>query len=232
MAIINALTDTWNNVATTFTAIKMTVTDTTSAAGSKLIDLLVGASSKFSVGKDGSVTAAGAYSGTTAVFSGSTLDVSGTGATITFNTATLSRSGGTGAVVLAAGSSGHVVKLNTGATEILAVNTGGVSVPSGLLYAFSSTTASDGTYDAGMARKAAKVVEFNNGTKGSYAGSAFGAGSQTVSQLTAAATVGAGARSFVTDSTATLTAGIGATVTGGGANGVPVVSNGTNWLIG
>lgn len=55
MAIINALTDTWNNVATTFTAIKMTVTDTTSASGSKLIDLLVGASSKFTVLKTGSV---------------------------------------------------------------------------------------------------------------------------------------------------------------------------------
>lgn len=229
MAIINALTDTWNNVATTFTAIKMDVTDTTSAAGSKLIDLLVGASSKFSVGKDGSVTAAGAYSGTTAAFSGATLNVNGTSATITFNSATLSRNGGTGAVTLAAASSGQVVKLNTGATEILAGNTGGVSVPSGLKYAFSSTSASDGTFDASMARKAAKVIEFNNGTSGSYAGSAYGAGSQTVAQLTAAATAGAGARSFVTDATATTFL---STVAGGGANKVPVVSDGANWLIG
>lgn len=47
------LTDTWNNVATTFTAIKMNATDTASAAGSLLIDLQVGGSSKFSVRKDG-----------------------------------------------------------------------------------------------------------------------------------------------------------------------------------
>jgi hypothetical protein len=45
------LTDTWNNVATTFTAIKMNATDTASAAGSMLIDLQVGGGSKFSVSK-------------------------------------------------------------------------------------------------------------------------------------------------------------------------------------
>ena len=41
-----------------------------------------------------------------------------------------------------------------------------------------------------------------------------------------------GARDFVTDATQTLTAGIGATVAGGGANVVPVFSDGTNWKIG
>lgn len=41
-----------------------------------------------------------------------------------------------------------------------------------------------------------------------------------------------GARAFVTDSNATLAAGIGNTVVGGGANFVPVFSNGSNWLIG
>lgn len=86
-----------------------------------------------------------------------------------------------------------------------------------------------GTYDIGEGRKAAGVHEFNNGTRGSYAGCAWGAGSQTVAQLPAAATAGAGARSFVTDATAT---NFLSTVAGGGVNGVPVVSNGTNWLIG
>lgn len=51
----------------------------------------------------------------------------------------------------------------------------------------------------------------------------------TVAGLTAAATAGAGARSFVTDATATTFL---STVAGGGANKVPVVSDGTNWLIG
>jgi hypothetical protein len=51
----------------------------------------------------------------------------------------------------------------------------------------------------------------------------------TVAGLPAAATAGAGGRAFVTDATATTFLSI---VAGGGANAVPVVSNGTNWLIG
>jgi hypothetical protein len=51
------LTDTWNAGATTFTAIKMDVTDTASASGSLLLDLQVGGSSKFSVSKAGSANA-------------------------------------------------------------------------------------------------------------------------------------------------------------------------------
>ena len=49
-----------------------------------------------------------------------------------------------------------------------------------------------------------------------------------VASLPAAATAGAGARAFVTDATATTFL---STVAGGGANKVPVVSDGTNWLI-
>jgi hypothetical protein len=53
------LTDTWNAGGTTFTAIKMNVTDTASAAGSILIDLQVGGVSQFKVTKAGAVTAVG-----------------------------------------------------------------------------------------------------------------------------------------------------------------------------
>lgn len=49
------MADTWNAGSTTFTAIKMNVTDTASAAASLLMDLLVGGTSKFSVRKDGRV---------------------------------------------------------------------------------------------------------------------------------------------------------------------------------
>jgi hypothetical protein len=52
--VFNA-TQTWNNVATTFTSIKLNVTDTTSATASLLADFQVGASSKFAVRKDGSM---------------------------------------------------------------------------------------------------------------------------------------------------------------------------------
>lgn len=51
----------------------------------------------------------------------------------------------------------------------------------------------------------------------------------TVATLPAAATVGTGARSFVTDANATTFASI---VAGGGSNQIPVYSDGTNWRIG
>ena len=57
-------------------------------------------------------------------------------------------------------------------------------------------------------------------------------GPLTVATLPAAASVGAGARAFVTDSSATLATGIGNTVVGGGANKVPVYSDAAAWKIG
>lgn len=51
----------------------------------------------------------------------------------------------------------------------------------------------------------------------------------TVATLPSAATMGAGARAFVSDANATTFA---STVVGGGANPVPVYSDGTNWKIG
>jgi hypothetical protein len=51
----------------------------------------------------------------------------------------------------------------------------------------------------------------------------------TVSTLPSAATSGVGARSFVSDANATTFASI---VAAGGANKVPVYSDGTNWRIG
>lgn len=53
----------------------------------------------------------------------------------------------------------------------------------------------------------------------------------TVATLPSAATVGAGAHTYVTDSNATFAAGLGNTVAGGGANFVRVTSDGTNWKI-
>jgi hypothetical protein len=53
MAYIYDLADTWADGATTFTAIKMNVTNTASAAGSLLMDLQVGGVSRFLVGRSG-----------------------------------------------------------------------------------------------------------------------------------------------------------------------------------
>lgn len=51
----------------------------------------------------------------------------------------------------------------------------------------------------------------------------------TVAELESAATLGAGARSFVSDADTTT---FGTIVSGGGSNNIPVFSNGSNWLVG
>lgn len=58
-ANIYDMADTWNNAGTTFTAIRMNVTDTASQAASLLIDLLVASASKFSVIKNGDIKVGG-----------------------------------------------------------------------------------------------------------------------------------------------------------------------------
>ena len=61
-------TQTWNSGATTFTSLLLNVTDTASAAGSLLMDLQVGGSSRFSVRKDGFVVFPGTGIGVTNVY--------------------------------------------------------------------------------------------------------------------------------------------------------------------
>lgn len=98
----------WNNVATTFNGIKLNITDTASAAGSKLIDLQVGTVTKFNVTKAGNVTAAG------------TLDVTGastlTGA-VTFKGAAKSDSA-TAGIGYATGAGGAVTQLTSRTTGV------------------------------------------------------------------------------------------------------------------
>ncbi len=53
-----------------------------------------------------------------------------------------------------------------------------------------------------------------------------------VGSLPSASTAGAGSRAFVTDGSTTVILGLGLTVAGGGANKVPVYSDGTNWIVG
>lgn len=57
-------TGTWNNAAVTFDLISGAITDTASAAVSRLINLSVGGTSQFAVTKAGAITSAGSYTGT------------------------------------------------------------------------------------------------------------------------------------------------------------------------
>lgn len=195
---------TWNSGGTTFAADFMNVTDTASAAGSLLIDRQVGGVSQFKVSKAGALTVSGS------IGSSGTFDLVPSTASYTLRLAT---------------SGFYPITSNN---VDLGFASGGFSWKSLQLVGRVGFD-NGGSIVCAMARKANGVIEFNNGTTGSYTGSAFGAGSQTVAQLPAAATAGKGARSFVTDASATTFL---STVAGGGANNVPVVSDGTNWLIG
>lgn len=64
---IRSITDTWTDGATTYTAIKMNVTDSASAAASSLLALQVGGSTLHDVGKDGAVTVTSAAADALAV---------------------------------------------------------------------------------------------------------------------------------------------------------------------
>ena len=86
------MVDTWNAGATTFTAVKMNVTDTASAAGSLLMDLQVGGSSRFNVSKTGSlklgVNPTGTnQAGTSVIIAGSQGTGTGAGGSIVFQVA-------------------------------------------------------------------------------------------------------------------------------------------------
>jgi len=83
--------------------------------------------------------------------------------------------------------------------------------------------------DTGLARDSAGVVKITDGSIGTGYLKLI---PTTVGALTPAATVGAGTKSFVTDSTSTLSAHHGQAVVGGGNNFVPVFSDGTNWIVG
>jgi hypothetical protein len=64
---IRSVTDTWTDGGTTYTAIKMNVTDSASASGSLLQDLQVGSATKFKVAKTGATTVTAAVAGALSV---------------------------------------------------------------------------------------------------------------------------------------------------------------------
>jgi hypothetical protein len=138
---------------------------------------------------------------------------------------------------------GSNITFGGSSTHWASLNASGIDIPSGKILAFDSGTDPSGSaWDVALKRNAAGVVEVDSGTGGTYRdlklrnllagggnGSYVQTPSMTVANLASASTAGAGARAFVTDATATTFL---STVAGGGANKVPVVSDGTNWLIG
>jgi hypothetical protein len=185
--VIN-LSQTWNNAATTFTGLKLNVTDAASAASSKLLDLQVNGTSKITASNEGAIPTLELVSGGT-IF----VDRDSTNGIIIGNYADRS--------------------IRLGSTTSLNFCT------------VSPTTGSD----LQIKREQANVLVVTDGSTGTGYLKLI---PTTVGALTAAATVGAGTKAFVTDSTSTLSSHHGQAVVGGGSNFVPVFSDGTNWIVG
>lgn len=196
------LTQTWNNGAVVFTGYKFNITNTASDSSSKALDVLV--------------------AGTTSIF---TVFASGQtncyGGQIFGNTGNISMPSGAtlawiGNVALVSDAAGILAQRNsTNAQTLRVYNT----------YTDASNYERHGiTWSSNIC-----YVKNENAGTGSARLMIPVTGSTTVASLPAAATAGAGARCFVTDANATTFL---STVAGGGANKVPVVSDGTNWLIG
>jgi hypothetical protein len=180
----------WNNAATTFTGLKLNVTNTASAAASNLLDLQVGGTSRFSVKSTGLLLfEAGGHEFLTDA----------------------------NALVLTNSSGGRSFLTRTDFSLIPSTS----QLKWGNLASFAS--------DTGLARDSAGVVKVTDGSTGT---GYLKLTPTTVGALTAAATVGAGTKAFVTDSTSTLSAHHGQIVVGGGSDFVPVFSDGTNWIVG
>lgn len=203
---------TWNNAGVVFNGVKINITDTASNAASLLFDLQRNGSSQIRCTKDGLLTAVGGFS-TSNYYAGYGtnnrlyLDES-VGVIKFFNGSNTSYLAVDAANTLGLRNGANAHALNVYNTYTDASNYERVSV------LWSSNVAYLRPQNAGTG--SARILVYQSG-------------STTVASLPSAATAGAGARAFVTDATATTFL---STVAGGGANKVPVVSDGTNWLIG
>jgi hypothetical protein len=220
------LTQTWNNAAVTFNGIKLDVTQTAFSTSSLLALFRVGGADKLGIWSDG----LGLY-----IPSGS------------FSVSTSKVSGGTGRVAIL-NTSGAIVRSgsrygwSSGATDTsgaadlalyrdAAANLAQRNGTNAQTFRVYNTYTDASNYERVNLTWSSNVCYLKPDSLGTGSARLFVpvTGSTTVGSLPAAATAGAGARSFVTDATATTFL---STVAGGGANAVPVVSDGTNWLIG
>lgn len=186
----------WNNAATTFTGLKLNVTDTASAADSKLLDLQVGGVSAVQIKDD----------------------------EIKYNSSTVALYTGTGA-----GGSVDIGGIGSIQTVPLRATYSFITIANRAQLGFTIGSNINTGIDIAIARDSAGVLAITDGSTGTGYLKLI---PTTVGALTAAATVGAGTKAFVTDSTSTLSLHHGQVVVGGGSNFVPVFSDGTNWIVG
>lgn len=221
---------TYNNIAVDFATIQIAVTDTASSSASEPFGVSIGGNRLFTVrvpigaGSGGiTVTRAG----------GNPYVLSLQNTAIAFGQIAggtawcwLGGTGG-GSIGFGSASGGDAIILRDGAANTIAVR----NDTSAQAFRVYNTWTDASNYERIGVRWASNIA---------YVGpEAAGTGSNrqiiykytpvTVASLPSAATAGAGATSFVSDANATTFASV---VAGGGANNVPVYSDGTNWRIG
>jgi hypothetical protein len=270
MSYIYNLADTWGDGATTFTAIKMNVTDTASASASLLMDMQVGGASKAKIAKTGMLTINGASFAVPTPDAGTLIHLngSGTGAqtrvlvdTISTNTRSIfamrrARDAGSGVpgAVQSGDQLGAFFTFGYDGTTFTSSSRAGFTFECTENWSATNQGTRVGiTTTLNTTTSAASRFYFQNGfwtvsaTGGDQGADTINASSYyangniiadtnglvrtrsyTAATLPAATSI-AGARAFVSDANATTFASV---VAGGGANGVPVYSDGTNWRIG
>lgn len=147
MANIYDMADTWNNGATTFTAIKMNVTDTASNAASLLMDLQVGGTSQAKIDKTGTLTLNGVSSVGAKI--ASTAQFRTAGLTLGYN--------GAGGSAIAVSDSGF-------AAVSFVAGLNGALVPGTKYFGFASTA--NANPDVAFVRNAAGVIKVTDGSAG------------------------------------------------------------------
>lgn len=195
MAFIYAMADTWNNNGTTFDAIRMSVTDTTSGAASSLINMVINGVTAFNVSKAGNI----AWNGRS--FTSGTLNGQQCVNTVIFGT-----------VVAKA-------QQQTSGFAVYSLRMG-------------SNLDDGNNTDVALMRAGAGLFEINDNTTASYAHLVLFTARTvgvTLASLPTAASVSAGGRAMITNGAA---ATFNTTAAGGGANVVPVFSDGTQWKYG
>ena len=226
-------TQTWNNAGTTFTAWKLNVTNTASAAGSLLLDLQIGGSSQFNVSKTG----VAAFGGTTNSQAGFALAGANVAGNVVGVAARLADNSGYASIfgtrIVANAISGIFDGAgNWGPILTIATNPNGLALRSTDVFGFSNSASSSvAGYDASFSRISAGVIGVGTGAQGSVAG-----GLQAATLALGGATIGGNAVAITGLVSLTNSAGVfygsgSRTVFNiGGTGGVAIDNNGAGSL--
>ena len=207
------LSQTWNNASVVFTAVKVNATATAANNSSLLVDLQVAGSTKFKIDRYGAVT-------------GDQYIVSGSQNSLQYNSV---RIGNTSYIGFTSGS--YSTSADAGIYRDSAGVIGQRYSTTAQTYRIYNTYTDASNYERVSLNWTSNVCYLQPENAGTGSARIFVpvTGGTTVAGLPTASSALVGARAFVTDASATTFL---STVSGGGANKVPVVCDGTNWLIG